>query len=251
MKLVVFVCLLLIGNILYATSDAEIDFQIANNFFLSGDYQKSIELYEKLVAEGYSSETLFYNLGNAYYRIGKIGLAILYYEKAKALSPFDEDINHNLNFVKLQTKDKIENLPSFFLFEWWEATLNFFTSNQLTIIAYIFFVLVLMSLLLYLISKNVGTRRIGFYAATIASLIFLISIVLLIVKINRDNNTKFGIITAPSVVAKFSPDPSSKESFIIHEGLKVKIEDKVDNWYKIRLEDGKVGWVDRNSLGVI
>lgn len=247
----IFIYFLFIGNFLYASSDVEKDFQNANNFFIAGDYQKSIEVYEKLISEGYTSATLFYNLGNAYYRVGKIGLAILYYEKAKALNPSDEDINHNLNFVKLQTKDKIEKLPEFFLFEWWESALNLFTINQLSILAYIFFVSILISLLMYLVSKNLKTRRLGFYLSLLTAMFFMVSTVFLTVRLNRDSNVKYGVILVPSVTAKFSPDPSSKESFIIHEGLKVKIEDKVDEWIKIRLEDGKVGWIDKNVLGII
>ncbi|MCX7611347.1 MAG: tetratricopeptide repeat protein, partial [Ignavibacterium sp.] len=168
---------LIINN--YAQTNAEKIFNEANNSFLAGEYQKSIELYEKLISEGYNDATLFYNLGNAYYRIGKIGQAILYYEKAKALNPSDEDIIHNLNFVKLQTKDKIEKLPRFFIFEWWESILNYFNSNQLIIISYIFFVIILTTILIYIITKNIKFRRVAFYSASLSVLLFVISIVLL------------------------------------------------------------------------
>jgi tetratricopeptide (TPR) repeat protein len=245
---------ILIGFLLsssYASSDLEKNFKEANNQFLSGDYQKSIELYEKLLSDGFSGASLHYNLANAYYRIGKIGLAILHYEKAKKFLPKDENINHNLNFVKLQTKDKVEKLPEFFVFELWENALAIFNANQLTIISYVFFLIILISVLTYIISKNYNTRRISFYSIFIALIIFVISTVLLTVRLNRDYNVKYGVIISASVVVKSSPDPFSKDSFIIHEGLKVKIEDKIDNWLKIRLEDGKVGWLDKNSLGVI
>lgn len=235
----------------YASSDVEKNFKDANNQFLSGDYQKSIEAYEKIISEGYSGASLYYNLANAYYRVGKIGLAILYYEKAKLYDPYDEDINHNLQFLNLQTKDKIEKLPTFFLFKWWEELLSFLTINQLTIIAYIFFILILISVLFYVISKEITLRRIGFYSAIISIIFLLFFSVLLSVKLYRENNIKYGIILTSSVIVKSSPDPSSKEAFIIHEGLKVKIEDKVEHWFKIRLEDGKIGWIEKNSLGVI
>lgn len=235
----------------YASSDVGKIFKEANNQFLSGDYQKSIESYEKLLSEGYSGASIHYNLANAYYRIGKIGLAILHYEKAKKFLPKDEDINHNLNFVKLQTKDKVEKLPEFFVFELWENALAIFNANQLTIISYVFFLIILLSVLTYIISKNYNIRRLSFYSIFIALIIFVFSTVLLTVRLNRDYNLKYGVILSSSVVVKSSPDPFSKDSFIIHEGLKVKIEDKIDNWLKIRLEDGKVGWLDKNSIGVI
>lgn len=235
----------------YAESYLERNFKNANNQFLSGDYQKSIELYEKLLSEGYSGASLHYNLANAYYRVGKIGLAILHYEKAKKFLPNDEDINHNLNFVRLQTKDKVEKLPEFFVFELWENVLAIFDADQLTIISYVFLLIILTSVLTYIISKNYNTRRISFYSIFIALIIFVFSTIILTVRLNRDYNVKYGVILSASVVVKSSPDPFSKDSFIIHEGLKVKIEDNIDNWVKIRLEDGKVGWLDKKSLEVI
>jgi SH3-like domain-containing protein len=68
---------------------------------------------------------------------------------------------------------------------------------------------------------------------------------------NKEYNVKDGIIVENVVTVKSSPDDSSKDEFIIHEGLKVRLEDKVDDWIKIRLADGKIGWVNEKSLGII
>ena len=103
--------------------------QKGNALYKGGSYNKAIDEYKQLVDEGYSGVALFYNLGNSYYRIGKLGYAILYYEKALKLSPSDEDVQHNLNFAKLSTVDRIQPLPRFFLFDWWEAILSSFTEN--------------------------------------------------------------------------------------------------------------------------
>ena len=81
--------------------------------------------------------------------------------------------------------------------------------------------------------------------------ILLLTISLLIVKMNKEFNTKDGVIIETSVIVKSSPDYSSKDSFQIHEGLKVRIEDNVDDWVKIRLDDGKIGWITEKSLGII
>ena len=67
----------------------------------------------------------------------------------------------------------------------------------------------------------------------------------------KEFNIKDGIIIESSVFVKSSPDYSSKDSFQIHEGLKVRIEDKVDDWVKIRLDDGKIGWIAGKNIGII
>ena len=78
--------------------------------------------------------------------------------------------------------------------------------------------------------------------------IFLMLISLLIVKINREENVIEGVVIEQSLTVKTSPDLKSTDAFVIHEGLKVNLEDRLDNWIKIRLADGKVGWIESNTV---
>jgi SH3-like domain-containing protein len=71
------------------------------------------------------------------------------------------------------------------------------------------------------------------------------------VNLNRELNVRFGVIVEQVVVTKFSPDQNSKDAFIVHEGIKVIAEDRVNNWVKIKLIDGKVGWLNENNLRII
>lgn len=71
-------------------------------------YGKAAELYEKVLQESGDSPEIYYNLGNAYYKAGKIAPAILNYERALALDPGDGDIRFNLQIAKQKTVDKIE-----------------------------------------------------------------------------------------------------------------------------------------------
>jgi SH3-like domain-containing protein len=78
-----------------------------------------------------------------------------------------------------------------------------------------------------------------------------LGIVITFSKIYSSSNANYGVVTEISANVKSSPDEQSTVSFIVHEGLKVKIEDKIDTWYKIRLNDGKIGWVEKRYLGII
>lgn len=82
-------------------------------------------------------------------------------------------------------------------------------------------------------------------------LLLIISDSISVIKYNREYNIKNGIVVEQSATAKLSPDPDSKDAFVIHEGLKVRLEDKVDNYYKIRLKDGKLGWLPASVVKMI
>jgi len=219
-----------------------------NTYYREGAYENAIEEYKNLVDEGYIGTSLFYNLGNSYYRIGKIGYSILYYEKALKLSPTDEDIKHNLRFVRLSTVDRIQPLPKFFLFDWWEALLDSFSVNGWAYIVFVFYLLVLFLVAVYFFARSIQQQKIVLLSGITSVFILALSISLLVVKMNREATLIGGVIVEQVVTVKSSPDPKSTDAFVIHEGLKVNLEDKLDTWVKIRLADGKVGWVEKFSV---
>jgi len=238
----------IIGCTFLVASQPEDTLQKGNVYYREGAYDKAIEEYKKLVDEGYIGTSLFYNLGNANYRIGKIGYAILYYEKALEISPSDEDVKHNLDFAHLSTVDRIQPLPRFFLFDWWETLLGLFSYNGWAYVVFVFYLLVILLAGAYSYSKTVKQQKIFFFSAISGVFLLAFSISLLVIKINRGASLKNGVIVEQVVTVKFSPDSQSTDAFVIHEGLKVNLEDQLDKWVKIRLADGKVGWVEQNFV---
>ena len=132
------------------SADAEVNslMKSGNELYKNNQYQLAIDEYNKLIKQDYEGASLYYNLGNAHYRLGKVGFAILYYEKALRLSPGDEDAKHNLAIAKLNIKDKVDELPPFFIFNIWEGLLASFSVSGWTIIIYTVFILLLFALLL-------------------------------------------------------------------------------------------------------
>lgn len=234
-----------------AAQNVENIFNSANQNYKTGNFEFAASEYEKLISQGYEGTSLFYNLGNSYYRLGKLGKAILNYEKALKLSPGDEDVLHNLAFVNLKTVDKIETLPKFFLFQWWENLLGLFTVNGWSYFLLGLFLLILTCVVVYFFIKKIEYQKAAFLTGLFLSLIFLFTASILTINLNREMNWKFGIVMTTKLTAKTSPDYQSKDYFLIHEGLKVKIEDELQNWYKIKLPDGKIGWVIKGELEII
>lgn len=245
----IFYLLIILSSLSKADSNSIM--QTANEYYKNNRYQLAIEEYNKLLLDGFEGTSLYYNLGNAHYRLGKVGYAILYFEKALKLSPNDEDVKHNLALAKLNLKDKVDTLPPFFIFNLWEGLLAAFSISGWTIIVYIIFILLLIAVIAYFFSRSVTEQRISFFNGVGLTVVLFLSVILLAVKMNKEFNVKDGIVVETLVVVKSSPDFSAKDSFQIHEGLKVRVEDNVDEWVKIRLDDGKIGWIAEKNIGII
>jgi tetratricopeptide (TPR) repeat protein len=240
--------IIVLVSVLVFPKDVQEMMKQANEFYRNGKFDSAIVAYKQIEKEGYEGTSLYYNLGNSFYRIGKIGYAILNYERALKLSPTDEDVKHNLAFANLSTVDKIQPLPEFFLFVWWDSLLTSFTVNGWTYIVYFFFILLLILISLYFFVRTIFQQKLVLFSGLGILVVLALSISLLIVKINREQTLISGVVVEQSVTAKTSPDSKSGDAFIIHEGLKVNLEDKLDQWVKIKLADGKVGWVENNSV---
>lgn len=226
-------------------------FNSANKFYQQKQYEKSAALYEELVSEGFEGVSLFYNLGNAYYRMDRLGYAILYYEKALKLSPGDEDIIHNLKIANSATADKLSEFPPFFIFAIWEDLLGIFSLTGWIYTGYLFFIILLVSAGGYLLLRNPSYQKYSFITGIITGVLLIFSIAIIAVKFNEDVNIVKGVVVERQANVKISPDESSNDAFIVHEGLKIKLEDKVGEWVKVKLEDGKTGWLQIHEIRTI
>jgi tetratricopeptide (TPR) repeat protein len=223
----------------------------ANTFYQDKNYEKAVETYKEILDKGYESYVLYYNLGNAYYKTGKLGYAILNYERALKLKPNDEDAQYNLKLANARTVDQIKEVPQIFLVDWWETLLASFSLNLWLVIAAAFYIVLLICIGLYFMNRKRRLQRFAFYFGTADFVILIITVILLIAKINRETSTHYGILLDSVQTAKISPDEKSSDAFVVHEGIKFEVEDKVDNWTKIKLADGTIGWLPDRSFGRI
>ncbi len=234
-------------------SFAQVDeiMQTANQQYQDEQFQEAIKSYKEILNRGYISDALYYNLGNAYFRTGQLGRSILCYEKGLKISPGDEDLNYNLSIVKARTVDRIEEVPKLFIVEWWESLITSISITAWSIIVVLIFVMFLISLALYFTSKTGRMQRFGFLSGSINFAVLILAIILLVASVDREMSTDFGILTETEIAAKQQPGEKSDDVFVVHEGLKFQVEDEVNDWSKIRLSDGKIGWLPNYSFEII
>ncbi len=244
--------LFLIPTILFceasAFSDANADFISANDLYAQQKYEDAAEAYEKILENEFQSAELYFNLGNAYYQLNDIAPAILNYERAKFFSPSDRDILYNLRLANLRTIDKVEAEPEIFISRWWKNFLYRYNSNEWTWKGIFAFWLAFVTGVVFLFIRSSLLRRITFFISA-ALLLFAVIFFSFGFHLNRvQAQHKFAIIFTPNVYVKSAPDSSSADQFILHEGLKVNLQEEQNNWVKVKLEDGKVGWIEKKSL---
>jgi tetratricopeptide (TPR) repeat protein len=224
-------------------------YSISVDAYKNKDYQQAIDANQKLLSEGYRNAAIYYNLGNAYYKTDQISQAILNYERALRLAPSDDDIRFNLKLANLKTVDRINPVPQLYLVTKWESFISSGSSRSWAIFSVVSMWLALVAFALYLFIERI--RRAGFFMGMGLVFLSLFFFYLSYIQSQAEYGTGQAILTATNTYIKSAPDASGTDLFMIHEGVKLNILDKVGTWSKVRLADGKVGWVEQGTISVI
>ena len=243
-----FVWLLLALICFGGTSAKAVTKNNADTEYQKGNYQQAIRDYEEILKNGESAE-IYFNLGNAYYRTDNITKAVLNYERARLLSPGDDDINFNLQFARSKTIDKITPESEMFFVTWYKSLVNFTSVDNWAKTGILCIVMALLLVLLYLFGPQLMLRKIGFFGGLAFFVIFLLSNLFAFQQKQALDNRTGAIIISPSVNIKKTPDKNSADKFVLHEGTRVDIIDKgMTDWRCIRVGDGREGWIETKAI---
>lgn len=214
-------------------------------------YKEAAAMYETIIAEQGKSPEVYYNLGNSYYKQKLYPQAILNYERALLLSPGDEDIRFNLELARNKITDKIDVVDRSILSVWGDTLRNLCSSDTWSIIAIITFILFVAGVYIYFFTGAVWLRKTGFFGGLLLLVISITANCFAYRQKEKLLTRDEAIIISPSVTVKSSPSDSGTDLFILHEGTKVKITDKVGEWSEVRIEDGNTGWMQNSRMEII
>lgn len=220
----------------------------ANAAYARGRYEDAIKMYEQILAANKESAGLYFNLGNAYFKTNNTGAAILNYERAKKLDPDDENINANLKIATQKTEDKIEPAPQFFLSQWQNNITDLMNEKSWSLLLIICIAASLLLYSVYVISDGKALKQFGFFGG---SVLLVVSVSLFFIarsKYYSTVNSNSAIITSASATVTGSPSEKGTRLFILHEGTKVNILEKEDDWTEIKIPNGNVGWLKSSAL---
>jgi len=219
-------------------------FREGNDAYYKKDFETAIQKYENLIKSGIANPILFYNLGNAYYHLGKKGLAIANYERSLDLNPSFKPARDNLNKVLNETKRNLavpeEPLWMKYLFIWhygihikwtWTISLLFWFTGWTVI-----------GCLMWMKERyRKGMFVIGIFLITVGVIFFLSAIV-------KMNSVPLGVVIVSECPVRITPSENSPSRFELFEGDRVRVEREEDTWILISTVDNERGWIKNDTI---
>ena len=223
-------------------------FRKGNADYEKGKYEEALKSYQQLLDEGYQNAELYYNLGNAHYKLGEMPAAVLNYEKAKKQEPGDEDIQLNLQLANSKITDKFESVPEFFLSKWWNGLVLQFSADTWSVISVSCIFLGSVLLVIYLFSLLLAVKKSAFYSGIVLILLGLFSLMMSGMQHHYFAAHDEAIVFSGTVHVKAGPAAGEKTLLVIHEGTKVSVKSRKNNWIRVTLPNGNEGWIAASDV---
>ncbi len=229
--------------------EAPEEFEMANKFYRDKDFHSAIRLYESVLNQGLESPALYFNLGNAYFKNGDLGYAVLYYMKARRLSPEDPDIRQNLQFARQFSRVQMEGVQLNPINTFFTSFVDRYRLGFLAWVSSLFFVLLMVILI---IRFGVGIQNPAVRIGIIMGLVLvLITSGLTAFKYRQDFLTQRAVIVAEESPVLTGPSPQSDVELEGAPGLVVDILDESGDYYNVLFENKRRGWIRKDLVAVI
>ncbi len=219
----------------------------ANALAQSGKTNEAIETYETATSNGESSVELMYNLGTLYLQEKQVGKSILFLERALKHDPKNKNALANLEIANSEIKDPIFAIKPFFLMSFWTGFSQILSMELWGILALIF-----LAGLVFMINKilfaSVAKKKKWLIMGIILSGLFL-SLAAALTRYTAVKDDSFAIVMS-EVDRLDGPDANSKnvDYPFISEGIKVRIRDSFEDYYKVKLPDSDESWIKKEKL---
>ncbi len=244
--------LFLPGGAVARDVDQEPLFAEGNRLYQEGDFGGAAASYGAVIEGGFESAEVYYNLGNAHFRLGETARAVLNYRRAARLDPGNDDIRANLALVNQRLQDRIEPLPRFWLlsvFDWW---MGLIPGGVLRVLVAGCYLLLGGTVVLIVLRRPAGwrgpLRRFAYGAAVVT---VLLGTTLMIRETGLGRAEEAVVMAGEARVLSAPSEDGGLTVFTLHEGTTVRIDRRAGEWVEIVLADGKVGWLPLEVLEVI
>ncbi len=215
----------------------------ANQAYAQERYEEALLYYDSILQGGYLAPELYYNMGNAYFRLGRNGWALAMFKKSRVLRD-DRLTRRNIEMVYRRLGNPRRWPPPVIFAIWWERYLQWATPRQWAWGALAAGGLALLASLAWIWRRR---RRLA-YAAGVLWGVHLLGMASAWGRHHQVNHRPDAVVVVPSTLLYSAPSTESTGLVTLYEGDEVHITDGVGRWYEVQLPDGAAGWVDRSTL---
>ncbi len=226
-------------------------FEHATEAYNQGEFQKAIGFYEQILANNQHSAELYFNMGNAYYKLDEIGPSIYYYEKALLLKPNDAQIKNNLGYAMNMRLDAIEAMPKTAMARIYDTTINILSFEEWAYLAVAMVFLFVLSYIAYYFLFGATQKRIAFITSIIGFIVACSAVIFAYFQYNTFKADNPAIIFSREIAVTSEPNERSERIFTLHEGTKVNVLENLGEWKKIKIADGQTGWLPADNLRLL
>jgi tetratricopeptide (TPR) repeat protein len=233
--------LVLAGNVFAA--DANADFNMANKLYAEGKFAGAAAGYQKILQSGSVSPALWFNYGNAEYKLGQTGRAIAAYRRAELLAPRDDEVRANLEFVRKQVEGPTMSE------RWWQGWLGALTLNEWAMLAAGTFWLTFILFAARQIRPAWRSRLRGLTAGVVV--LTILSCVCLGAAAAVHFTKQTAVIIEPEATARSGPFNEAQAAFTAHDGAELAVLNRRNDWLQVTDDSGRIGWLPRQQLEVL
>lgn len=224
-------------------SQVSADIDRANRLYNQNKFQEAAEIYEQVIARDMENGHLYYNLGNAYFRMGKRAEAILNYVKAQNLLPRDEDVEANLEYAVRQTVDQLDGrkphaLESVFF---WVSDLNL---SEHRVALFWINLAFWIAMAVWLRHPTPATRS----GRNLLLAFLMLALVSTGIRWHQETRQSIGVVLPQQINVHSGWNDTTKILFQLHQGTLVAISQEKENWYAIELPGEKKGWTLKSNI---
>lgn len=223
----------------------------ANLAYMDESWEEAMALYETILRMEVESAPLYYNMGNTSYQQGKLGSAILYYERALRLNPSYERAQHNLEIARNGIINRIEDIPLLFYQRWHHAFIGLFSADTWAIVLIIGMTMGVICIALFLVKQVIWQKKLFFFLAVLFLLLTLCSAYAAQRQFDNIRHKQEVIVMEEVLTVRSAPAGRGTELFRAYEGTKAEVMHQMDSWKEVRFPDGNVGWVDSADVELI
>ncbi len=223
-------------------------FAEAGSLYAKGRYTEAIDIYHELLASGHATKEVYSNLGNAQFKNGRLAESILAYRRAARLDPSDANLQHNLNVANARLRDRVEPMPLLFIVEWWNALKQGSTAATLFWWSVAFFWLLAAFVYVFFGYAHLALRRVALGLGSLVFIVWATALAMYLDKADDERTRRGAVVMQAQVSVRSTPDATGIESFVVHEGLTIDVLEEKGSMSRVRLADGKDGWLPTSSI---